>query len=149
MTHSGSRILTTHAGSLIRPAELLERSQAAKTFPPEQGRYEQTLRSAVAGVVHHRIKAGIDIVNDGEFGKSSWSNYALERLTGLERRPDSIYEPVWRGRDGIRLRQFMEDEFPRGAAGVPGHVCVAPITYRGHEAMRRARPFGRAAKEGA
>jgi 5-methyltetrahydropteroyltriglutamate--homocysteine methyltransferase len=138
MTHSGSRILTTHVGSLIRPAELLERSQAAKEFPLEQARYEQTLRSAVAEVVHQQITAGIDIVNDGEFGKSSWSNYALERLTGFERRPHSNYEPVWLGRDRIRFRQFMEDEFPRGAAGVPGHVCVAPIAYRGHEAIRRS-----------
>ena len=138
MTRSGSRILTTHVGSLVRPAELLECSQAAKESSRAQARYEHTLRGAVAHVVHQQIKAGIDVVNDGEFGKSSWSNYALERLTGFERRPDSNYEPVWLGRDRIRFRLFMEDEFPRGAAGVPGHVCVAPITYRGHEAIRRS-----------
>jgi 5-methyltetrahydropteroyltriglutamate--homocysteine methyltransferase len=58
-------------------------------------------------------------------------------LTGFELRADSNYEPVWLGRDRIRFRTFMEDEFPRGAKGVPGHVCVAPVTYRGHEAIRR------------
>jgi 5-methyltetrahydropteroyltriglutamate--homocysteine methyltransferase len=137
MKRSGSRILTTHVGSLIRPAELLQRSKAAKESPTEQERYEGTLRSAVVDVVERQVNAGLDIVNDGEFGKSSWSNYVLERLSGFERRPDSNYEPVWLGRDRIRFRQFMEDEFPRGAKGVPGHVCVGPIDYRGQDAIRR------------
>src|SRR5262245_1763417 len=137
MRRSGSRILTTHVGSLIRPAELLARSNAAKQSAQEQPRYEQTLRAATVDVVAQQIAAGIDVVNDGEFGKSSWSNYVLERLTGFERRVDSNYEPVWLGRDRVRFRQFMEDEFPRGAQGVPGHVCVAPIAYRGHDAIRR------------
>src|SRR5688572_18620869 len=137
MKRSGSRILTTHVGSLIRPADLLERSKAAKEFPHEQARYEQALRHATAEVVEQQVKAGLDIVNDGEFGKSSWSNYVLERLSGFELRTESNYEPVWLGRDRIRFREFMEAEFPRGAKGVPGHVCVAPITYRGHDAIRR------------
>ena len=127
MTRSGSRILTTHVGSLIRPADLLQRSKAAKESPQELARYEQTLRYATVNVVEQQIEAGIDIVNDGEFGKSSWSKYVLDRLTGFELRLDSNYEPTWLGRDRIRFRQFMEDEFPRGATGVPGHVCVAPI----------------------
>jgi 5-methyltetrahydropteroyltriglutamate--homocysteine methyltransferase len=137
MMRSGSRILTTHVGSLIRPADLLARSKAAKESPQELARYEQTLRCATVDVVEQQIKAGIDIVNDGEFGKSSWSKYVLDRLTGFELRADSNYEPVWLGRDRIRFRQFMQDEFPRGATGVPGHVCVAPISYCGHDAIRR------------
>jgi 5-methyltetrahydropteroyltriglutamate--homocysteine methyltransferase len=137
MTRSGSRILTTHVGSLIRPVVLLERSRAAKESPHELARYEETLRCATVNVVEQQINAGIDIVNDGEFGKSSWSKYVLDRLTGFELRPDSNYEPVWLGRDRIRFRQFMEDEFPRGATGVPGHVCVAPISYCGQDAIGR------------
>jgi 5-methyltetrahydropteroyltriglutamate--homocysteine methyltransferase len=137
MTHSGSRILTTHVGSLIRPVELLERSKAAQESAQAQARYEDTLRGATAEVVEQQLKAGIDIVNDGEFGKSSWSNYVLARLSGFELRPDSNYEPVWLGRDRFRFRTFMEAEFPRGATGVPGHVCVGPIAYRGYEAVRR------------
>jgi 5-methyltetrahydropteroyltriglutamate--homocysteine methyltransferase len=137
MTRSGSRILTTHVGSLIRPADLLQRSKAAKQSPQELARYEHTLRCATVNVVEQQINAGIDIVNDGEFGKSSWSKYVLDRLTGFELRSDSTFEPVWLGRDRIGFRQFMEDEFPRGATSVPGHVCVAPISYCGHEAIRR------------
>ena len=38
----------------------------------------------MAEVVSRQAKAGIDIVNDGEFGKSGWANYSLERLSGFE-----------------------------------------------------------------
>jgi 5-methyltetrahydropteroyltriglutamate--homocysteine methyltransferase len=87
--------------------------------------------------VRRQIEAGIDIPNDGEYGKSSWSNYVLDRLTGFEFRPDTFCEPVWLGRDRARFAEFMRTEFPRGAKGMPGHACVAPITYNGHEAIRR------------
>jgi 5-methyltetrahydropteroyltriglutamate--homocysteine methyltransferase len=87
--------------------------------------------------VRRQIEAGIDIPNDGEYGKSSWSNYVLDRLTGFEFRPDTFCPPVWLGRDRVRFAEFMRTEFPRGAKGMPGHACVAPITYNGHEAIRR------------
>ena len=77
------------------------------------------------------------MVNDGEYGKSSWSNYVLDRMTGFEPRPQKLYEAVWLGRDRVRFRDFMQSEFPRGAVGSPGHACVGPITYRGHESIRR------------
>ncbi len=84
-----------------------------------------------------RRKAGIDVVNDGEFGKSGWANYSLERLSGFEPRPDTLYEAVWLGRDRQRFAEFMAAEFPRGTVGTPGHACTAPIVYRGHAAVRR------------
>ena len=90
----------------------------------------------MADVVAHQAKAGIDIVNDGEFGKSGWANYILERLSGFEPRPDKLYEAVWLGRDRIRFAEFMKEEFPRGAVGTPGHACTAPIVYSGHDAVR-------------
>ena len=121
MKRSVDRILTTHVGSLIRPPKLGEIG----------------LRDATADVVRRQIQAGIDIVNDGEFGKSSWANYVLDRMTGFEFRPDSIYPPVWLGRDRERFAEFMSTEFPRGAKGLPGHACVAPITYTGYDAIRR------------
>ena len=137
MRRSDTRVLTTHTGSLIRPAELLERSKAAKALPAERDRYEQVLQQVTNNIVAQQIDAGLDIVNDGEFGKSSWSNYVLERLAGFEARPDAIYEPVWLGRDRHRFHDFMLAEFPRGVNGVPGHVCVSPIRYQGHESVRR------------
>jgi 5-methyltetrahydropteroyltriglutamate--homocysteine methyltransferase len=79
----------------------------------------------------------VDIVNDGEYGKSSWANYVLERMTGFEDRPGSLHEAVWLGRDRHRFREFMKAEFPRGAVGSPGQACIGPIRYVGQESVRR------------
>jgi 5-methyltetrahydropteroyltriglutamate--homocysteine methyltransferase len=137
MRHSGDRILTTHVGSLIRPRDLTQLARTVKTKPVEQPRFFAALRQATADVVARQLSAGVDIVNDGEYGKSSWANYVLERMTGFEPRPDTLYEAVWLGRDRVRFREFMEAEFPRGVVGSPGHACVGPIRYQGYDAIRR------------
>jgi 5-methyltetrahydropteroyltriglutamate--homocysteine methyltransferase len=137
MRRSHDRILTTHVGSLIRPAELLEQAATAAKQPDAQAPYRAALQVATVDVVSHQLEAGLDIVNDGEYGKSSWANYVLDRMTGFEFRPDTIFEATWLGRDRFRFAEFMKAEFPRGARGAPGHACVGPITYQGHEAIRR------------
>ena len=81
MKRSEDRILTTHVGSLIRPKPLLDAGKA------DRARHEELLTQSVADIVARQAKAGIDVVNDGEFGKSGWANYALERMTGFEPRP--------------------------------------------------------------
>jgi 5-methyltetrahydropteroyltriglutamate--homocysteine methyltransferase len=88
-------------------------------------------------VARQQLAAGLDIVNDGEYGKSSWANYVLDRMTGFEFRPDTLYEATWLGRDRFRFAEFMAAQFPRGAKGAPGHACIGPITYQGYEAVRR------------
>jgi 5-methyltetrahydropteroyltriglutamate--homocysteine methyltransferase len=133
MKRSEKRILTTHVGSLIRPKSLLDAHKAGL----QSASYQQELKSAVADVVAKQVKAGIDVVNDGEYGKSGWANYSLERMTGFEPRPDKLYEAVWLGRDRIRFAEFMKAEFPRGAIGTPGHACVSAIKYNGHAEVRR------------
>jgi 5-methyltetrahydropteroyltriglutamate--homocysteine methyltransferase len=82
------RIPVTHAGSLIRPGELLAFLSAA-----DQGRastdsveYEAALAKAVAYVVRRQVETGVDIVDDGEMGKSTWITYLYERTSGLESR---------------------------------------------------------------
>ena len=137
MKRSDTRILTTHVGSLIRPPELLELGAAARENPQAERRYRDALERATEDVVRRQVDAGVDVVNDGEYGKSSWANYVLERLTGFEARPDRLFEAVWLGRDRIRFREFMKEHYPRGATSVPGHVCVAPISYKGHDSIRR------------
>jgi 5-methyltetrahydropteroyltriglutamate--homocysteine methyltransferase len=86
MKRSEQRILTTHVGSLIRPRTLLD--AAKDRDPAHRGAYERELKGAVADVVSRQARAGIDVVNDGEFGKSGWANYSLERSSGFEPRPD-------------------------------------------------------------
>ena len=88
MKRSTERILTTHVGSLIRPQPLqdfLRAKQASRPFDP--GTYAKCLSDAVAEVVRQQAQAGIDVISDGEFGKSiSWSQYVLERLSGLHQK---------------------------------------------------------------
>jgi 5-methyltetrahydropteroyltriglutamate--homocysteine methyltransferase len=137
MRRSDHRILTTHVGSLVRPADLLEQSKVSGESPEHTAQYQKALQCATVDVVARQLAAGIDIVNDGEYAKSSWANYVLDRLTGFDARPDRLYEAVWLGRDRFRFRDFMTSEFPRGANGAPGHTCIGPITYRGHDRVRR------------
>src|SRR5262245_37811299 len=136
MKRSEDRILTTHVGSLIRPPELLQLSAAAKGDDGRQ-RYDEYLKQSVTEVVQMQAKAGIAVVNDGEFGKSGWANYALGRLSGFEERPQTMYPAVWLGRDRERFHDFMAKEFPRGVTGTPGHACVGPITYSDRESVAR------------
>ncbi len=69
------RILTTHVGALQRPADV-------DAVLLGEGS-EETLTKAVADVVRKQAEVGLDIVNDGEFGKSVWQFYALDRLAEL------------------------------------------------------------------
>src|SRR5262245_37597446 len=136
MKRSEHRILTTHVGSIVRPPELLELSAAARQGG-DQKRYHEQLTQSVADVVRMQAKAGIDVVNDGEFGKSGWANYVLARLSGFEERPQTMYPAVWLGRDRERFHDFMAKEFPRGVTGTPGHACVDAITYSERESVAR------------
>jgi len=81
---AANRILTTHVGSLARPALLLDYITAIEHGVAVEGSaFEACLKGAVAEVVQQQTKAGVDIVSDGEFGKfRTWSAYVLERLGG-------------------------------------------------------------------
>lgn len=81
------RILTTHVGSLARPRALLDILAAeARGESYDQAAYERAVADAVADVVRRQAEAGIDVVDDGEMGKSSWITYLYERVSGLEPR---------------------------------------------------------------
>ncbi len=136
MKHSTDRILTTHVGSLPRPEALLEASAQARAGGGRAA-LDKLLPAFVAEIVKEQAAHGIDIVNDGEFGKSGWANYLLERVSGFEFRPDKLYPAVWLGRDRFRFADFMRKEFPRGSVGTPGHACVGPIAYQDHESIAR------------
>ena len=128
MHRSHDRILTTHVGSLVRPPQL--RELAAAKDPAGRQAYDQALRQAIAAVVRQQAEAGIDIVNDGEYGKSSWSAYILDRISGFEIRPGQPRPLVWLGRDLERFRDFIAREMPRAVTGAPTEACVGPIAYK-------------------
>jgi 5-methyltetrahydropteroyltriglutamate--homocysteine methyltransferase len=141
MKRSTGRILTTHVGSLIRPAplqEFLRAKQAGRSY--DQAAYESCLKSSVAEVVREQAQTGVDVVSDGEFGKSiSWSQYVLERLSGFERRPiKSGGNPFTRGVDRERFAEFYTELDAReGVATTVEAVCVGPIAYTGEAELKR------------
>ena len=141
MQRSTERILTTHVGSLIRPPQLqefLRRRQAATGYDPAA--HARCLTRSVAEIVRAQAGAGIDVVSDGEFGKTiSWSQYALERLTGFERRPVApAANPFQRGADRERFAEFYAELDAReGVATTTDAVCVGPIGYAGEAELGR------------
>src|SRR5215831_15608396 len=90
MKHSTDRILTTHTGSLPLPA-LIRQAFAAKrrgdTY--DQVVIDVALTTAIDEVVRRQIEVGVDIVDDGELSKTSWNDYVVHRVSGLERKPRS------------------------------------------------------------
>ena len=92
MKRSADRILTTHSGSLSRPANLIEINRArAGGENKDEAAYAQCLTAAVADVVRKQREVGVDIADDGEFGKPMaanydygvWWNYAFARMEGF------------------------------------------------------------------
>jgi len=70
------------------------------------------LTEAVAAIVRHQAEAGIDVVSDGEFGKSiSWSQYALETPERLRNAARSRVgaNPFQRGADRRRFAEFYAE----------------------------------------
>ncbi len=129
MRRSEQRILTTHTGSLPRPAALLDSRGGAS--------HDALLRDSVADIVRQQLEVGLDVVNDGEFGKSSWAAYVLERISGFEVRRDELIPLHWLGRDRERFPEFFAKEMPNALTGSPTEVCVGPITYQGQALVKR------------
>lgn len=89
MKSSGNRILTTHVGSLVRTPEIVEiMIKGTLGESVDAATYERTLAAGVREVVKKQAEVGIDIVDDGEYGKVNWITYITERVRGLERSDD-------------------------------------------------------------
>jgi 5-methyltetrahydropteroyltriglutamate--homocysteine methyltransferase len=140
MKRSTQRILTTHVGSLIRPKPLLDLLRVRQSGQIDDHAYTACLKESVAGVVRRQAEAGIDIVDDGEYGKNiSWSQYALERLSGFERRRVPLEaNPFVAGADRARFKEFYaEMDAQQAPSSDWDSVCVGPIAYTGIDALKR------------
>jgi 5-methyltetrahydropteroyltriglutamate--homocysteine methyltransferase len=125
MKRSLDRILTTHAGSLPRPPELL----AMPAGPARAAR----VRAAVADVVRQQAACGLDVVDDGEMSKPSFVTYVVERLAGFTPSDEPGAIPWAGSREVAAFPEFYEPtlrESPNAAA--PRFACTGPIAYRGH-----------------
>ncbi|HWC30987.1 MAG TPA: epoxyalkane--coenzyme M transferase, partial [Dehalococcoidia bacterium] len=150
MIRSSDRILTTHVGSLPRPDELrmmLVAKDEGDAYDPVA--LKSLVEEAVHGIVRQQVAVGLDIINDGEESKRSWSTYARERLGGHEPRPrpegqvrHSIYT-----RDNAEFPEYFAAFGPgrgpntRGGITSSGAIprsdtCVAPLTYAGQAVLQ-------------
>jgi 5-methyltetrahydropteroyltriglutamate--homocysteine methyltransferase len=147
MKPSSDRILTTHTGSLPRPADLvalLNRKELGEAY--DKAAFNERIRQAIADIVRQQADTGIDIVDDGEHSKVNWMAYARARLSGLE----EIDSPVrFRGatRDSLAFPQAYQDMAvmlaARSSALVAkrkvrprAQVCTGPITYIGQQELQ-------------
>jgi 5-methyltetrahydropteroyltriglutamate--homocysteine methyltransferase len=156
MRRSTERILTTHAGSLPRPADLREMWSKKTTSAADQAALEARLRSGVGEVVLAQKKTGVDIPNDGEFGKpmraatdrGAWGNYIFDRVSGFGPTSPESLAPE-RAAPGTPMRivgeRWEQREFaefysdtglgtPSTAASRP--TCIGPIAYTAKENLR-------------
>ena len=131
MNRSIERVLTTHVGSLPRPTDLLDAIEAEQQDrPTDKVTRAARLRSAVKEVVCTQVEIGIDIIDDGEFGKPSFVSYVNERLGGFEIDRDSPRQNPWA--QSREARSFPEFYAASPAAARPNWmICIAPVTYRG------------------
>jgi len=151
MKASTDRILTTHVGSMPRPESiksLLRARLAGEAVDDAQ--LSARAAEAVAEAVRQQARVGLDVVSDGEMGKTSFLAYADDRLTGFAPigagdpgLPSSNAGGSWARRIDTRrewraFRDYYEDYLPRAMPpSAPPTVCRGPISYKGHELLRR------------
>jgi 5-methyltetrahydropteroyltriglutamate--homocysteine methyltransferase len=159
---SRDQILTSHAGSLPRPDDLIDANRARESgMATDERRFQDQLRTSVGEVVRLQEQAGIAIPGDGEFGKSmghkvnyrAWWSYSFQRLGGLELGTSGLYDmPAQRSRPGEVVLTSFADRRDRvkfaaayadpdsgittGPRAALWPVCVSKLTYTGHAAIQ-------------
>jgi 5-methyltetrahydropteroyltriglutamate--homocysteine methyltransferase len=147
MLQKADRILTTHVGSLIRPAKLIEFWRSIEDGKPfDEAAFEACLTESVAEVVRQQAEVGIDVVSDGEFSKgANWAFYVHKRLTGLTVRPatpEEAKDPMASIGGGPDRRAFPEFYAEYDAASGLGKrlgnrvVVNGPIRYSKQQVTR-------------
>src|SRR5947209_1206395 len=130
-----ARILTTHVGSLPRPAELVELVWAEdRGEPVDSRRYERLLEEAVRDRVRRQVEAGIDFVSDGEMSKIGYATYIRHRLSGFE--VGDVPRATPADLDGYpHYRDRLAQE--GGSARYLRPICRGPIAYENREPLQR------------
>ena len=140
MKRSTNRILTTHVGSLARPQDQLDflfAKERGDNYDPID--FEKSTSNAVDSIVARQADIGVDIVCDGEQGKSSFLTYIAERLSGFSPSEDQG-EDLWiDSRETIAFPEFYEAhrKSREGLVAPPVKlVCTGPIEYVGQEVLQ-------------
>ena len=160
MRTSSDRILTSHAGSLPRPDDLIEANRQREAGNADEAVFQQALRAGVSDVVRRQTAAGISVPGDGEYGKSmghkinyrAWWSYSFQRLANLKIKGLGLYDlPAHRSspghvvlssfadrRDRLRFAAAYSDPesgVSTGPRASDWPFCVGPLSYTGHAAI--------------
>src|SRR5215813_10166150 len=127
------RILTTHAGSLPRPAALTELFvRRTQDHPIDAAALAEAGRAAVGWVVGKQRQAGLDIISNGEQQRESFVLYLRRRLSGIdgrgERAPFADIESYPKFKEE-RARLLGGRQAVSNVAFLP--KCTGPISYIG------------------
>ena len=149
MKRSERHILTSHAGSLPRPEALLEVNRPKLTGEAyDEKLYAERLSAAVEEICRKQADLGVDVINDGEFGKASlgaidygaWSSYAWARLSGWEPGEPGRLPALAGRRDRLKFAEFyaeLDATGFRSSSSLGGRppVFTGPIAYIGQQAV--------------
>lgn len=119
--------LTTHVGSLPRPAAVCDVLQAREELGNAPENFEAVIAEHVNAVIQRQVDLGVDHVSDGEFSKIGYANYIKDRLSGFS--GDSPRIP------GADLEDYpgflaMLGRWREGALPRPTPCCTGPIAVK-------------------
>ena len=131
MNRSTDRILTTHAGSLPRPADLIDMIWARIDGQDvDEAALHERIHAAVAEVVDKQHEVGVDVVSDGEMSKSGFSTYVEDRFSGFEGRAEFQSDDV-APFPNLAMRLFATDSM----AHVIFSNCTGPVELKDRQAV--------------
>ncbi len=130
------RVLTTHTGSLPRPADLIEMIRSRQQDPSsvDEAAFNARVREAVIEVTQKQVDAGIDVVSDGEEGKPSYATYVKDRLTGFE---GERRMPIRIQGEAADFPEYTERRMATTATILVRPTCNGPIAWKDFAAVER------------
>jgi 5-methyltetrahydropteroyltriglutamate--homocysteine methyltransferase len=146
MLRSTDRIVTSHAGALEQPESLRPGIKARDEGQPyDEQTFDAELRRAVAEVVRAQVEAGLDSVNDGEYGKQNFTSYVGARISGYEPRAAEPADSPLGGSIGREYEDFRA-YYERRGGNLYGRgtslsrtrlTCTGPLRYTGQAQLQR------------
>ena len=134
MSYGEGRFLTTHVGSLPRPAELIELMFAKEDgLPLVPAAVDARVEEAVNEIVARQVAAGVDVVNDGEMSKPSYATYIKDRLNGFGGTGNSFAFQDIEDFPSTKERVFADP----GRKHRKTPACNAPISVKDMDAVRK------------
>jgi len=132
------KIMTTHVGSLVRPPALTPYLSAIlEGRPYDEAGFQKTLEQSVADVVRRQTDLGLDIVNDGEFGKTHWYRYVVDRFSGIASRPAGVNQTYFVGKDRTRFAEFYAEYDQSVARARLEWAVTGPVAYAGADKLQQ------------